>query len=346
MNPKYIMLSMLTLSLILGGCSNSGKSHSEKSGTEVSLLSGKKSGSSSAKSDTEKKAASSKEDDDTVKTQTMEDADTSALTSDQCIAWGTAAYAVQHHLSFADTTDLSAKITNKNGYGYITMFKGKKQVACYQITADGCLKDMKTKKIISRKPIQIVLTKSKHKKHQDNMNDFNKDSSSSSESSGSSTFNIGGRKDEVDEDTPFSSQHQANQEQLAVMAAQALYNKDTIPDPPEKGREPGSANSRITIRNYGNGQIFLCTSSSADKDSGVVCDFNYTVAVSDNTIRIHQIAAALSQDQILDGSLFDNFDDDSGAILKNTFTADQLYQKYGNQRRQVDAWLKVMKTQY
>lgn len=51
----------------------------------------------------------------------------------------------------------------------------------------------------------------------------------------------------------------------------------------------------------------------------------------------------MSQNQI-DSSLLADFDDDSGAILKGTFTADQLYQKFGNQRGQVDGWLKVLKS--
>lgn len=226
MKTRNIMLRVTALSLLLGGCSSSESHHRKKGrekGLEINLLSGKSSSSSSAGT-----GSSSQKDDNTVKTEPMGDADTAALTTARCIAWGTAAYAVSHHLSFADTTDHSAKVTNEDGYGYIAMFKGGKQVARYRITAKGQLKGMKTKKIVSRKPIQIVLIKSSHKKHHSNITVFSKNSSSDSSSAGSSSknaFDIGGKVNGVNEDTPFSSRHPTSQEQLVIWLSQHSITK-------------------------------------------------------------------------------------------------------------------------
>lgn len=108
------------------------------------------------------------------------------------------------------------------------MFKGGKQVARYRITAKGQLKGMKTKKIVSRKPIQIVLTESSHKKHHSNITVFSKNSSSDSSSAGSSSknaFGIGGKVNGVTEDTPFSSRHPTSQEQLVIWLSRHSITK-------------------------------------------------------------------------------------------------------------------------
>ena len=122
-----------------------------KGGTEINLQS-KKTSTSSSKSSSSS-SSSAKKTASEIATEPIEDADTKALNADQCIAWGTAAYSKQHHLSFADTTDLEAKVTNEDGYGY--MFNGKKKVARYRITSKDGLYDVKLKRVISKKPIQI-----------------------------------------------------------------------------------------------------------------------------------------------------------------------------------------------
>lgn len=125
------------------------------------------------------------------------------------------------------------------------------------------------------------------------------------------------------------------------MAAEALCDKKTIPDPPEKGREPGTANSRITIKDYGNGQIFLCTDSSPSKQSNVVSDSNYAIIVSGTQVKIHTLARALTQEDLDEATFFKDFD---GA--ENVFTTDQLCQTFNGQRQKIDAWIKVLKTTY
>lgn len=244
------------------------------------------------------------------------------MTVDQCIAWGTAAYAKQHHLSFADTIDLETKVTNEDGYGYITMFNGKKKVARYRITSKGGLYGVKLKRVISKKPIQIVLSKSNAS-----------DQSSSDKSSG--VEDISNHADS------FTTNHPATQEELAVMAAETLCDEKTIPDPPEKGREPGTANSRITIKDYGNGQIFLCTDSSPSKQSNVVSDSNYAIIVSGTQVKIHTLARALTQEDLDEATFFKDFDG-----TENVFTTDQLCQTFNSQHQKIDSWIKVLKTTY
>ena len=215
MKFKYAFIGTLALSVLLYGCAKSTDHDvkNAKGGTEINLQS-KKTSTSSSKSSSSS-SSSAKKTASEIATEPIEDADTKALTADQCISWGTAAYAKQHHLSFADTTDLEAKVTNEDGYGYITMFNGKKTVARYRITSKGGLYDVKLKRVISKKPIQIVLSKSNAS-----------DQSSSDKSSG--VEDISNHADS------FTTNHPATQEELAVMAAEALCDKKTIPDPPEK----------------------------------------------------------------------------------------------------------------
>ena len=131
------------------------------------------------------------------------------------------------------------------------------------------------------------------------------------------------------------------------MAAEALCDEKTIPDPPEKGREPGTANSRITIKDYGNGQIFLCTDSSPSKQSNVVSDSNYAIIVSGTQVKIHTLARALTQEDLDEATFFKDFDgDEKGAVSHNVFTTDQLCQTFNGQRQKTDAWIKVLKTTY
>ena len=155
MKFKYAFIGTLALSVLLYGCAKSTDHDikNAKGGTEINLQS-KKTSTSSSKSSSSS-SSSAKKTASEIATEPIEDADTKALTADQCISWGTAAYAKQHHLSFADTTDLEAKVTNEDGYGYITMFNGKKKVARYRITSKGGLYDVKLKRVISKKPIQI-----------------------------------------------------------------------------------------------------------------------------------------------------------------------------------------------
>lgn len=328
MKFKYAFIGTLALSALLYGCAKS-TDHDVKNAkgrTEINLHS-KKTSSSSSKSSISS-SSSAKKTESEIATEPIEDADTKALTADQCIAWGTAAYAKQHHLSFADTTDLEAKVTNEDGYGYVTMFNGKKKVARYRITSKGGLYDVKLKRVISKKPIQIVLSKSNAS-----------DQSSSDKSSG--VEDISNYADS------FTTNHPATQEELAVMAAKALYDEKTIPDPPEKGREPGTANSRITIKDYGNGQIFLCTDSSPSKQTNIVSDSNYAIIVSGTQVKIHTLARALTQEDLDEATFFKDFDgDEKGAVLHNVFTTDQLCQTFNGQRQKIDAWIKVLKTTY
>ncbi len=109
----------------------------------------------------------------------------------------------------------------------------------------------------------------------------------------------------------------------------------------KKGREPGTANSRITIKDYGNGQIFLCTVSSPSKQSNVVSDSNYAIIVSGTQVKIHTLARALTQEDLDEATFFKDFDG-----TENVFTTDQLCQTFNGQRQKIDAWIKVLKTTY
>ena len=121
------------------------------------------------------------------------------------------------------------------------------------------------------------------------------------------------------------------------MAIMKFDNNVQVPSAPTKSSTPEAENTGITMKDYGNGRFFVCTSSNDTRRVHMAMDSNYGVIISGDRVKVSSLAAALTATEIDSGKVID-----SGSSSK-TYTKAELIQAYQGQLAAVDQWVTNLK---
>lgn len=126
-------------------------------------------------------------------------------------------------------------------------------------------------------------------------------------------------------------------EELAIMAIMKFGDQAQVPSAPTKSSTPGAENAGVTMKDYGNGRFFVCTSSNDTNRSHMAMDSNYGVIISGDRVKVSLLAAALAAVEVDSGKALDY------ATLSKTYTKAELIQAYQGQLAAVDQWVTNLK---
>lgn len=146
----------------------------------------------------------------------------------------------------------------------------------------------------------------------------------------------------VDDTSNTTSSSQTNSssvtdEELAIMAIMKFDDQAQVPSAPTRSSIPEAENAGITMKDYGNGRFFVCTSSNDTNRSHMAMDSNYGVIISGDRVKVSSLAAALTAVEIDSGKALDL------DISSKTYTKAELIQAYQGQLAAVDQWVTNLK---
>lgn len=126
-------------------------------------------------------------------------------------------------------------------------------------------------------------------------------------------------------------------EELAIMAIMKFDDQAQVPSAPTRSSIPEAENAGVTMKDYGNGRFFVCTSSNDTRRVHMAMDSNYGVIISGDRVKVSLLAAALAAVEVDSGKALDY------ATLSKIYTKAELIQAYQGQLAAVDQWVTNLK---